>query len=190
MLIEYFKSLARMALCPKSISFKTARKIQLPHSIYNADCISIGERFSMREHAVINPLKGVRPGGELPSISIGDDVYIGGYFQIHCIGKITIGNGVVISEYVYISDVSHGLLPDAGLIMKQPLASKGGVNIGANSFLGHGVAVMPGVTLGENCVVGTNSVVTKSFPAGSMIAGQPARLIKRFNYIDRVWEAI
>ena len=52
------------------------------------------------------------------------------------------------------------------------------VTIGNRCFLGCNVVVMPGVQLGDNCVVGANSVVTKSFEAGSVIAGAPAKLLR------------
>ena len=94
---------------------------------------------------------------------------------------------VFLSEYVYITDNAHGLHPERGPIMKQPLESKGPVHIGRNCFLGFRVSIMPGVTLGEHCVVGANSVVTRSFPAYSMVAGMPAKLIKVFDHSKKGW---
>lgn len=50
--------------------------------------------------------------------------------------------------------------------------------IGARCWLGQNVCIMPNVTLGEGCIVGANSVVTHSFPANSVVAGCPAKLIR------------
>ncbi|HEY2120238.1 MAG TPA: acyltransferase [Candidatus Acidoferrum sp.] len=111
-------------------------------------------------------------------IVIGNDVYIGSWSQLHAMGLIALGDGCVLSDYVYISDTAHGMDPRKGLIMKQPLFSKGPVIIGEHTFMGHGSAILPGVTLGKHCVVGARSVVTKSFPNYSVIAGNPARQIK------------
>lgn len=122
-----------------------------------------------------------------PSISIGDHVYIGHHVWITAIGSISIGNGCVFSEHVYVTDFFHGFSPERGLIMQQGLETKGGVCIGANCFLGFRVAVMPGVVLGDWCIVGANSVVTRSFPPYSMIAGSPARLIKVYSHEQRRW---
>ena len=84
----------------------------------------------------------------------------------------------------------HQLNPKGGLIMQQNLECKGPVILGASCFLGMRVTVLPNVQLGEFCVVGANSVVNKSFPAYSMIAGVPARLIKRFDPAENKWKPV
>jgi lipopolysaccharide O-acetyltransferase len=67
----------------------------------------------------------------------------------------------------------YGIAPvSSGLTAGKP------VSIGDKCFLGCNVVIMPGVKLGENTVVGANSVVTVSFEAGSVIAGSPARLLR------------
>jgi acetyltransferase-like isoleucine patch superfamily enzyme len=53
------------------------------------------------------------------------------------------------------------------------------VRLGRNVWLGCNVTVLKGVSLGDSCVVGANAVVTTSFPAGSVLAGVPARVLKR-----------
>jgi acetyltransferase-like isoleucine patch superfamily enzyme len=128
-------------------------------------------------------------GGESfqPEIAIGNDVYIGDFCSIFAINRVTIEDGCVLSNYVYISDSAHGIDPAKGPIMHQNLYSKGEVRIGRSTFIGYRVCVMPGVTLGEHCVVGANAVVTKSFPAYSMIAGVPAQLVKRYSLTEKKW---
>jgi acetyltransferase-like isoleucine patch superfamily enzyme len=121
------------------------------------------------------------------SISIGNDVYIGRHVFLVAAQGITIADGCVLSEQVYITDENHGYNPLAGPIMQQALESKGPVVIGPNCLLGYRTAVMPGVTLGEWCIIGANSVVTHSFPSFSMIAGAPARLIKVYSHELQDW---
>jgi acetyltransferase-like isoleucine patch superfamily enzyme len=71
--------------------------------------------------------------------------------------------------------------------MQQPLESKGPVHLGDHTFIGFGARIMPGVTLGRHCVVGTNAVVTKSFPDFTMLAGIPAKPIKRYDLASKQW---
>jgi len=122
-----------------------------------------------------------------PYIEIGNRVYVGRYAYLTAMEGISIADGCVLSEQVYITDLNHGFDPACGPILSQELESKGPVKIGPNCFLGYRSAVMPGVTLGEWCVVGANSVVTRSFPAYSMIAGVPAQLIKVYSHQEGEW---
>ena len=60
------------------------------------------------------------------------------------------------------------------------------VKIGYGCWIGWGAIVLPGVTLGDGCVVGAGSVVTKSYEAGSVIAGNPARILKTRSGSDNI----
>lgn len=124
-----------------------------------------------------------------PKIIISSNVRIGNYACITAIDEVLIKDGCLLSEYVYISDHYHGFDPTLNLPPKdQPLFSKGKVVIGENSFIGYRVTILSGVKLGKNCVVGAHSVVTKSFPDYSMIAGSPARLIMTFDFESKQWK--
>lgn len=163
--------------------------VMLPRWLHNASRIHMGRDCFIGRFAIFHPLARY---GNTPlegRIVLGDEVYIGGFSQIHAMDQVEIGDGCVLSEQVYVSDISHGLNPLGPPIMQQPLESKGPVKIGKKVFIGYGCSVLPGVTLGDFCVVGTRSVVTRSFPAYSMIAGSPARLVKRFNPATQQWEA-
>jgi Acetyltransferase (isoleucine patch superfamily) len=128
-------------------------------------------------------------GGKLasPLVWIEDNVYIGHHTTIVAMEGVHLASGCVLSDYVYLNDSNHGIDPERGLIMQQPVFSKGRIDIGQNCFLGYRAIVLSGVTLGEWCIVGANSVVTNSFPAYSMIAGTPARLIRRYSHGQKAW---
>lgn len=123
-------------------------------------------------------------------ITIGNNVYIGHNVNIHSMGLLSIGDGCVLSDYVYISNVSHGFNPNSGLIMQQQLEYKGSIKINNNTFIGFNAKILPSVELGEWCIVGSGSVVTKSFPSYSMIAGNPARLLRKYNHYTNLWEKV
>ena len=111
-------------------------------------------------------------------LEIGDNSYIGMFSIVNgYAAKVTIGKNVSIAQRVNIM-VDSG--PNASPLMQQyyPLI-KGSVKIGDHSWIGANSIIMPGVELGEFCVVAANSFVDKSFPAYSVVGGNPAKLIKR-----------
>jgi acetyltransferase-like isoleucine patch superfamily enzyme len=158
-------------------------------SYLNPRHIALGRRVSIGSDSLLFPIRRYQDQQFDASITIGDGVYIGFHSQLHCIGALTIGTGSVISDYVYISDVAHGLSPLDGPIMQQRLTSKGPVTIGAHCFIGYGVSVLPGVELGKHTVVAARAVVTRSFPPYSMLVGNPARCVKTFDTALGSWVA-
>lgn len=86
-------------------------------------------------------------------------------------GELSIGENTLLATHVCIQTSNHDLV-DKSKMRPQP------VRIGSRVWLGHGVTVLPGVTLGDDVVVGANSVVTQSFPERVVVAGNPARVIK------------
>lgn len=158
-----------------------------PHKISGAQFVSIGNRTAIHADSQIYALGEYMGETYNTRLDIGEDVYIGPHVCLTTCNSLTIGNGCVLSQYVYITDCFHGFSPNSVPILEQPLETKGPVNIGRGCFLGFRAAIMPGVTLGEHCVVGVNSVVTRSFPAYSMIAGCPAVVIKSYCHETGRW---
>ena len=91
------------------------------------------------------------------------------------VAPITIGDDVQIGPNVQLLTPTHPIEPDprqAKWEAAEPIA------IGDNAWLGGGVIVLPGVTIGENTVVGAGSIVTKDLPPNVVAAGNPARVIR------------
>ena len=176
------RPLGLASLGPRSI-------LQHPRRLCGRASIQIGKDTLVLAHSSLLAITEENGRSYRPSIQIGDGVYIGKHVYLTAIQGITLSDGCVLSEHVYITDLSHGFDPLSGPIMTQRLESKGPIWIGPNCFLGYRAAVMPGVTLGEWCIVGANSVVTRSFPAYSMIAGSPARLLKVYSHTLQQWVA-
>lgn len=117
-----------------------------------------------------------------PSINIGDNCNIGEHNHITSINNITIGNGLLTGRYVYIGDNCHGGLSiDESNIppIRRKLQSKGEVVIGDNVWIGDKATILAGVHIGDNVIIGANSVVTHDIPCNCMAAGIPARVIKQ-----------
>lgn len=112
-----------------------------------------------------------------PRVTIGDNVGAEIGLHVACAREVVIGRDVLIASWVFISDHSHGI--DGALPPKEaPLDEPKPVRIGDGCWLGERAVILPGVELGERCVVGAGAVVTTSFPAGSVVAGVPARLLR------------
>lgn len=110
-----------------------------------------------------------------PEIVIGDRVSIQQNLHLTCANSVYIEDDVAIAANVTISDIIHPYLDITLPIEQQPLQFES-VRIGRGSKIYNNVVITPGVQLGKNCVVGANSVVTRSFPDYSIIYGSPAKL--------------
>lgn len=161
-----------------------------PRKLSGTKYIRIAENVVVSENSWIAAIDEYAGNKYSPIIRIGSNTHIGRYFCLTAIGKVEIGNNCLFSEYVYISDHYHGHDPEAGPLVSQPLFAKEPIYIGNGTFLGYRVSVLPGVKLGNYCIVGAHSVVTRSFPDYSMIAGSPAKLIKKYCLDTKKWEAV
>jgi acetyltransferase-like isoleucine patch superfamily enzyme len=94
-----------------------------------------------------------------------------------CLGSICIGARVQIAANSAFYPYDHGIAPNIPLL-KQPLQSKGDITIGDDAWIGTGVIVLSGVTIGSGAVIAAGAVVTHDVPAGGIVAGVPAKLVK------------
>ena len=124
-------------------------------------------------------LIGLNNNGEAGKLKIGQGFYINRYSVIDCHFNITIGRNVQIGPHCYITDFDHALKvhQDAAIHRSQKVYKE--VVIMDNVWIGAGSIILKGVTIGANAVIGAGSVVTKDIPAGTLYAGNPARLIKK-----------
>jgi acetyltransferase-like isoleucine patch superfamily enzyme len=167
-------------------SFKSAGTCLFSYPLYikGGKYISVGDNCSFDKRLRLDAYDYYASEYYSPSIEIGKNVSIQMDCHICAINNIRIGNNVLIASKVYISDHFHGNVTAEELDIapvKRKLFSKGPVIIGDNVWIGEGVVIMPGVEIGNSCIIGANAVVTKSFPKDSVIGGNPARLIKVLN---------
>jgi acetyltransferase-like isoleucine patch superfamily enzyme len=161
--------------------------IRKPMLLRNVRGIRVGARCGIRDGA---RLELIPSDGRFPSLAIGDDVSIEQNVHIACNTQIRIGDRVTIAARCTIVDISHPFddVERTDSIGARLSIDPMPVTIEEGCFLGVGTVILPNVTLGKYCVVGANSVVTKSMPAYSVCAGAPARVIRRYDPTLRTWD--
>ena len=110
-------------------------------------------------------------------VEIGDKTVIGQECTISAYQHVRIGRQCVIADRAMFIDFDHGVVEVERPIRLQGIYKRD-VIVGSNVWNGYGACVLRGVSVGDNSIVGTNSVVTKDVPANAVVAGIPARIIR------------
>lgn len=122
-----------------------------------------------------------------PLLILGDYVHLSKYNCIGCTGRVVLESHVRLAPYVHITDRNHCYDDISHPIWKQPIVVKD-VYIGSETWIGFGAQIMPGVHIGKHCVIAAGSIVTKDIPDYCVVAGNPARIIKKYNKNTAKWE--
>ena len=112
----------------------------------------------------------------------GDNCYANFNLTLVDDGEIRIGNNVMFAPNVVISTTGHPIQPS---LRKKVAQFSIPVTIGNNVWVGANVSIMPGVTIGDNSVIGAGSVVTRDIPAGVVAMGVPCRVVREIGEHDR-----
>jgi acetyltransferase-like isoleucine patch superfamily enzyme len=110
-------------------------------------------------------------------VEIGRKTVIGQDCTISAYQRVRIGEQCVIADRSMFIDFDHGIVEVERPIRLQGIYKRD-VVVGSNVWIGYGACVLRGVSVGDNSVIGTNSVVTKDVPANAVVAGIPARVIR------------
>jgi serine acetyltransferase len=147
-------------------------------SVYGESSITVGCGTVIG--ALVTISAGLVPGQDLgpdPVLRIGDRCVIGRGSHIVAHADITIGDDVWTGPYVYITDQNHGYDdPDTPIGRQMPVNTP--VEIGAGTWLGTGVIVLPGARIGRSVVVAAGSVVRGEVPDHCVVAGVPAKVVR------------
>lgn len=153
--------------------------------ISHPENISIGENSQILSYARIQtyPELMEKPG----RIVIGKGCFLCYFLTILGGADVTIGDGVLMASHVLICSESHGVDPTSELpYMSQPLKCAP-ITIGDGTWIGEKACILSGVSIGKKCIIGAGAIVTKSIPDYSMAVGNPARVIKKFDFEKNEW---
>jgi acetyltransferase-like isoleucine patch superfamily enzyme len=111
-------------------------------------------------------------------VEVGDKTVFGQECTISAYQRVRIGEQCVIADRAMFIDFDHGVVEVERPIRVQGIYTRECV-IGSNVWVGYGACLLRGVQVGDNSIVGTNSVVTRDVPANTVVGGVPAKVIRR-----------
>ncbi len=188
-----FSELLYLSYCKFRTFFcvPSARLIRFPVDIRGKSAIDFGKRLTTGYHCRLETYP-FEAGKKV--LIFGNDVQINDFVHIAAAEHVEIGNNVLIAGKVFISDICHGNYSDSEKISdphvhpKDRLLSAKPVVIHDDVWIGELVSILPGVEIGKGCIIGANSVVTKSIPEYCMAAGNPAKIIKAYDEVSKTWK--
>ena len=179
-------------LLKTKLFFPKARLIRFPFDIRGKKYIKYGKNFTTGTGCRIEAYKFF---SDSPKLIIGNNVQINDYVHLACGQSLIIEDDVLIASKVYISDINHGNYSGenhsfpAEKAKNRKIFSKP-VKICENVWIGENAIILPGIEIGKNSIIGAGSVVTKNVPENCIVAGNPARIIKKYNFGNKKWEKV
>lgn len=154
-----------------SIIYRNVRKDLVPFNSF-----SIGERSVIESFSTLNNMVG--------DILIGNQSRIG--LSNTVIGPVHIGNHTNIAQGVTISGLNH-IFHDVTKTIAEQGVSTSLIQIGDDVWIGANAVILAGVEIGQHCVIAAGSIVTRSVPPYSICAGNPAKIIKQYDFEKKEW---
>jgi acetyltransferase-like isoleucine patch superfamily enzyme len=110
-------------------------------------------------------------------VEIGAKSVLGQECTISSFQHVSIGRECIVADRVMLIDFDHGVVEEERPIRLQGIYKRD-VRVGHNCWIGYGACLLRGATVGDNCIIGTSTVVTKDLPPNSVAAGAPARILR------------
>ncbi len=134
------------------------------------NAVKTGNRGKIRHYTILF-------GSTEKPLTIGDDFFIGTHCYLNGIGGLTIGNRVTIAHgSMLFTDSGPNTSPE---LQKSFPISAAPITIGNDVWIGARCTILPGVTIGDRCVIGAGSLVNADVAEGSVVAGTPASMIRK-----------
>jgi acetyltransferase-like isoleucine patch superfamily enzyme len=175
----------RMAMLGRGVRFFNMTKIQfgkfmkLGDHVYlsalGSEGITLGDNVGLGAFSRIVVSTSLNDIGSY--IRIGNNVGIGEFAYLGGAGGLEIGNDCIVGQYFSCHPENH-TFERTDLPIRMQGVNRKGISIGNDCWIGSKVTVLDGVTIGDGCIIAAGAVVTKSFPANSIIGGVPAKRLK------------
>jgi acetyltransferase-like isoleucine patch superfamily enzyme len=135
-------------------------------------------RLEVGEHTLFEPHVWITAPGEA-RVRIGSQSFLNIGVMVAAHQLVEIGDHCMFANGCFVSDANHRYDDPDKPVPWQGFTTKGPTRVGDNVWCGANVVITSGVTVGERCVIGANSVVTQNLPPFSIVFGAPARVVKR-----------
>lgn len=174
------------------LTCRSARIIRYPLAVNGKKYIEWGKNITMGRGCRLDVLRRVNMSP--PVLKFGNDVQLNDYVHICALDRVEIGDFTLIASHVYISDNSHGCYKGSSQDSSPKIKPVDRhypttpVVIGEMVWIGEGTIVMPGISIGNGCVIGAHSIINKNIPDNCIAVGAPAKVIKRYNFETAKWE--
>ena len=189
------KHLIKIILCPLQSTRFHIKNREGQLYIGRACKVVNGEKMYFGKNVSVMPHTMLVCHSSSEGIIFGNGVEIGMYSRIASQGKIEIGENVFTGPHVFIADYNHEyrdvevpIKKQGDMISPTEKFSRGGIQIGAETWIGTNVVIAGSISIGKHCVIGANSVVTKDIPDYCVAVGCPCKVIKKYNFEKKIWE--
>lgn len=172
----------------RSAKVGKAFRCQRPFSMGGNGC-TIGDNVTIGKGSALSLIQTYGETKYQPHLEIGSGVVVTGGLKVLCAEHIRIGDNTLFGSDVFISDENHGLKPWTSPYQEQPLATKE-VIIQNNCWIGERAVILPGSVIGEWSIIGAGAVVKGTVPPMSIVVGNPARVVKRYDPLDQCWHRL
>ncbi|MEM6474693.1 MAG: acyltransferase [Pseudomonadota bacterium] len=180
---DYLSILFYRLLGPLFGSMGRGVRIVRPLRIFGARYCRFGDASVLQYGAYVLALK---EHDEAPELIIGARTMIGNHAHIVATKRVEFGEGVLTADRLFVSDNRHTFEDPSVPVRDQGITQLSEVHIGDGTWIGENVCIS-GASIGRQCVIGANSVVTKDIPDHCVAAGAPARITKRYCDNRRGW---
>lgn len=141
------------------------------------------KKFALGSKSIIEDFATINNG--VGDVIIGNNCGIG--ISNVIIGPAVLGNYVMLAQNIVLSGLNHGY-EDVTVPPRLQKVNTKQITIADNVWIGANSVITAGVTIGKHAIIGAGSVVTKNIPAYSVAVGNPARVIKQYNFTTNNWE--
>ena len=157
--------------------------------ILTRSCLHLGSSVYIGHSARIEGVPNYRGQEFFPEIHMGNEVSIQQGLHLTCGERITIGDNTAIGANVTITDIDHPYT-DISIPIEKAQIKTSPVSIGCDCKIYNNAVILPGVSIGKHCVVAANAVLTRSIEDYTVAAGIPAKPVKKYCFVDKVWKKV